>query len=178
MTRLSPILTTADLPAAELGALRLDGELVALDDAYTSIDQPHGVEARALSLARYCDERLIVEQLSAAWVWGALARPPLRHQLCASLGARSRSVHPIRLVVREVVITDADQVAVSGVQVTTPLRTAVDLLRFSDTHDGPLVDRLLALGGVSRDDCAQHLHDRPNLPRKRLALERLALSRS
>lgn len=174
MTRLAPILTARDLPAAELGALRLDGELVALDDAYTSIDQPHGVEARALSLARYCDDRLIVEQHSAAWVWGALADPPLRHQLCASLGARSRSVHPLRLTVREVVITDADHVTISGVQVTTPLRTAVDLLRFSEHHDGPLVDRVLALGGVTRDDCASHLHARPNLPRKRMALERLA----
>lgn len=173
MTRLSPVLTESDLPIAELAALRLDGELVQIDDSYTPIDQPHDVRLRALSLAAHCDERLIVEQRSAAWVWGALDRPPLRHQLCASLGARSRSVHPLRLLVREVVITDADWTAIEGVRVTTPLRTAVDLLRFSERHDGPLIERLLALGGLTRELCAQHLHDRPNLPRKRQALDRL-----
>ena len=177
MTRLSPVLTSRDLPVAELHALRLDGQLVAVDEGFTTIDQPSGVAERAASLAHYCDERLIVEQHSAAWVWGALQRPPARHELCASIGARSRSVHPRRLLVREVVIAPADWVRIGSVAVTTPLRTVSDLARFSEQYDHALVDQLLTLNGLSVDDVVADLSRRRNLPRKKIALERL-LSRS
>jgi hypothetical protein len=137
------------------------------------IDQPIGIEQRAASLATYCDDRLIVEQHSAAWIWGALAQPPERHELCASIGARSRSVHPLRLVVREVVISDSDWVTVAGIRVTTPLRTAADLARFAEDFDLQLIERLLADAGLTIDDCRHDLESRRNLPRKKIALQRL-----
>ena len=173
MTRLSPVLTARDLPMAELHALRLDGDLVAIDEDFTSVDQPAGLAQRAGSLALYTDERLIVEQHSAAWVWGALQRPPARHELCASIGARSRSVHPHRLLVREVVITPADWVQIDTVRVTTPLRTASDLARFSENYDHLLVEQLLRLHGLEVADVVADLNLRRNLPRKKIALGRL-----
>ena len=173
MTRLPPVLTTDDLPMAELHALRLDGQLIALDECFILVDQPAGLAERARSLAHYCDDRLIVEQHSAAWVWGALLRPPARHELCASMGARSRSVHPRRLLVREVVIGEADYVMVAGVRVTTPLRTAVDLARFAEHFEPAVVGRLLADAGLTLGHCIDDLTARRNLPRKKLALARL-----
>jgi hypothetical protein len=174
MTRLSPVITTRDLPIAELCALRLDGELVRVDEGFTAVDQPVGLIERAAALAQLCDDRLIVEQHSAAWVWGALPAAPARHELCASVGARSRSVHPHRLVVREVVISDADWMLVGPVKVTSPLRTASDLARFSERYSHALVEQLLALHGLGIADVVADLSRRRNLPRKRIALARLA----
>ncbi len=173
MTRLPPILTPHDLPMAELHALRLDGQLIALDEGFTAVDQPAGVAQRAGSLALYTDDRLIVEQHSAAWVWGALPQPPARHELCASIGARSRSVHPHRLLVREVVISPQDWVQLGAVRVTTPLRTASDLARFSETYDHSLIEQLLWLHGLDVADVVADLNRRRNLPRKKIALGRL-----
>jgi hypothetical protein len=171
--RLTPVLTTLDLPLAELCALRLDGQLARLDEGFIAIDQPVGLAQRAASLRVYCDDRLIVEQHSAAWVWGAIADPPPRHELCASLGARSRSVHPLRLIVREVVIGVDDWVQLGAVKITTPLRTASDLARFSSHYNHALVERLLTPSGLSVDDVATDLRRRRNLPRKNIALQRL-----
>jgi hypothetical protein len=176
MSRLSPVLTSHDLPLAELHALRLDGELMPLDEGFTAVDQPVELSHRAASLGVYCDSRLIVEQHSAAWVWGALPRPPARHELCASIGARSRSVHPLRLLVREVVIAADEWVQLAGVKVTTPLRTASDLARFSTRYDHALVEQLLTLHGLEVADVVEDLASRRNLPRKRIALERLGQS--
>ena len=173
MTRLASVLSARDLPVAELHALKLDGQLTALDECFIAIDQPAGLAQRARSLALYCDDRLIVEQHSAAWVWGALQNPPARHELCASVGARSRSVHPHRLLVREVVIAETDHVDVAGVRVTTPLRTAGDLARFAEHFDLAVVERLLESAGLTVADCVADLDSRRNLPRKRIALERL-----
>ena len=173
MTRLSSVLSARDLPLAELHALRLDGQLTALDECFIPVDQPAGLAERARSLALHCDGRLIVEQHSAAWVWGALPQPPTRHELCASMGARSRSVHPRRLLVREVVIGPADYVQIAGVRVTTPLRTAGDLARFAERFDPDLVERLLAGAGLTAQDCVADLSARRNLPRKKLALTRI-----
>jgi hypothetical protein len=176
MTRLSPVLTARDLPMAELHALRLDGQLLALDEGFTVVDQPIGIAQRADSLAHYCDDRLIVEQHSAAWVWGALPSPPARHELCASVGARSRSVHTHRLLVREVVITPTDWMQIGRVRVTTPLRTVSDLSRFSESYDHALVEQLLTLHGLTVDDVVADLTSRRNLPRKKIALARLSRS--
>ena len=173
MTRLSSVLSARDLPVAELHALRLDGQLSALDECFILIDQPAGLAERARSLALFCDGRLIVEQHSAAWIWGALAQPPVRHELCASVGARSRSVHPGRLLVREVVIGENDWVEIAGLRVTTPLRTAVDLARFAEHFDLALVERLLQDAGLTLPDGIDELNSRRNLPRKKIALERL-----
>jgi len=174
MTRLGSVLSARDLPLAELHALRLDGQLTALDECFIPVDQPAGLAERARSLALYCDGRLIVEQHSAAWIWGALPQPPTRHELCASIGARSRSVHPRRLLVREVIIGEADWVEVAGVRVTTPLRTAVDLARFAESFDLVLVKRLLTDAGLTVQHCIDELQSRRNLPRKKIALERLS----
>jgi hypothetical protein len=179
VTSLPSVLTDRDLPSAELRAMQLDGELVAVDDAFAPIDQPPTATQRAASLALYSQQRLIAEQRTAAWVWGASLDPPRRHEFCVSIGARARASHPGRLQVREVIIAPNEIVTLGVVRVTSPLRTAIDLARFQDTFDGELVAALLGATGLRRDQCLAELDSRPHLPGKKIALQRLgALSRS
>ena len=176
MTKLSAVLTRTDLPLAELSAARLDGELYAVDDGYSPIDIPCGPQERAASIAAYCQGRLMAEQRTAAWVWGALDLPPARHELCASLGARARPAFPIRTVVREVVIDREEYVIVGGIGVTTPLRTIVDLARFSRSFgevEAAIVARLAAVYSITLDRCRAEMDARTNLPNKRRAVRRL-----
>ena len=176
MTKLAPVLTRADLPLAELSAARLDGELYCVDDGYSPVDIPCGPHERAASIAAYCQGRLMAEQRTAAWVWGALDLPPARHELCASLGARARPAFPIRTVVREVVIDREEYAMVGGIAVTTPLRTIVDLARFSPSFgemEAGIVARLAAANSITLDRCRAEMDSRTNLPNKRRAVKRL-----
>lgn len=173
MTRLSPVLTARDLPLAELRAMQLDGQLVAVDEAFAPVDQPPSPTQRAASVSMYCQERLIAEQRTAAWIWGASLDPPLRHELCVSIGARARTTHPGRLQVREVVIAP-DEIATLGVvRVTTPMRTVMDLARFQSAFDPELISALLRVSNLTADRCVAELRSRHNLPQKKLAVRRL-----
>ncbi|HEY0259796.1 MAG TPA: type IV toxin-antitoxin system AbiEi family antitoxin [Lacisediminihabitans sp.] len=174
--RLPPVLSRHDLPAAELQAARLDGEVYAVDACFSPIDELERPATRAMALFASLPGRLIAEQRSAAWVLGALDRPPPVHQLCTDIGARVSQVGPRRAVIREVVIDEGDLIAYSGLRSTNPLRTAVDLARFSPAF-GAEERRLVAgLGELGRFDlasCLSMLERRRNLPGKRLAASRL-----
>jgi hypothetical protein len=153
--------------------MRLDGEVVGVDEWFGSVDVPPSAHQRAASLSVICEHRFIVEQRSAAWVWGVLAEPPHRHELCSSIGARARSAYPQRVRAREVVIDESEWLQLAGVRVTTPLRTTMDYVRFAAEFDAQLALRLLRLSRVSAAECAELIDRRRNLPGKRLARERL-----
>lgn len=177
MTRLPAVISRLDLPLAELSAARLDGEVYAVDDGYSPVDVPCGPFERAASIAEYCQGRLMAEQRTAAWVWGALDQPPVRHELCASLGARARPAVPIRTRVREVVIDESEFVILAGVPVTTPLRTIIDLARFSERYseeERQMTLRLAAISGITLQRCKEEMDARTNLPNKRRGMVRLA----
>jgi len=176
MVRLAPVLHSGDLPLAELCAARLDGELVALDDCFVSIDTAILASTRAAAVARDWSPRLIAEQATAAWIWGATPLPPPRHQLCASLERRARPPTPARCLLREVVIDDDEILLAAGVPVTAPLRTLVDIARFSPEFaaaERTTVLNLAALAHATTDDCRRALDRRRNLPGKRLAWARI-----
>jgi len=173
MSRLSPVLTASELPLAELYAARLDGELVRLGECFTPIDQPHDRYTRAASIARELPDRLIAERLSAAWIWGALPYPPARHELCASLGARARASNPRRVSVREVAISPDEIVVIAGQRLTSPVRTLVDLARFSTEIDAEVLRALARVGAVTLGDCRAALDRRRNLPNKRRGWQRI-----
>lgn len=176
MTRLLPsVLTVADLPAAELHAARLDGELVTIDECFCPVDGIDSAELRGRAVAAIVPSRLIAEQRTAAWILGALDHPPARHQLCADSGARYRTLGKPRFAVREVILDDGATLEVGGIRVTTPLRTAVDLARFADDFDGvrQTVVRLARIGQFTVNDAAADLDRRRHLPGKVRALSRL-----
>jgi hypothetical protein len=174
--RLPGVLSASDLPLAELCAARLDGELVPLDECFCPVDAVLGASERAEALARTVPARLIAERESAAWVWGALEHPPTIHRLCVDAAAR---VHPpprSRLAVREVLLDVHDTVTFRGFEVTTPLRTATDIVRFEarfGVREARTVSALLRMTGAAADDCARAIAARSHLPHKRRALGRL-----
>jgi hypothetical protein len=180
--RLPAVLSRSDLPEAELCAARLDGEVYSIDECFSPIDEVERPITRANALSSITPARFIAEQRSAAWLHGALAFPPAVHQFCVAAGARAKPSHGSRMRVREVEIDDREIQSFGGIRVTTPLRTVVDLARFS-RHFGSdqesIVTALLALDGFGIDECRMALNLRHNLPRKRLALRRIdvALSR-
>jgi hypothetical protein len=176
--RLPEVLTPLELPLAELSAARLDGELFALDEGFVPIDQVEGRRHRALALAPAAAGRLIAEQRTAAWVYGALPYAPPLHQFCSATSARvtPRSGRLLRSNVREVVIDAADVIELFGLHITTPARTVVDLVRIADDFgdaDAILVSELMAITAVSVEECRALMERRRNLPAKRRALTRL-----
>lgn len=176
--RLPPVLSALDLPLVELQCAALDGDLYALDQCFCSIDEFDTVYLRARALAVNLDPRIIAEQQSAAWVWGALITPPRRHQLCVAIGARTRPAPDVNATLREVVISPEEINTISGLRVTSRLRTIIDLMRFSESfgdREASAVETLMAEGKLDYESCSNALLARRNLPQKRVALERLAL---
>jgi hypothetical protein len=175
--RLNSVLSRLEFSAPELGALVLDGEVYRVDECVAPVDEVDGPLLRAGALAAELPPRLIAEQHSAAWIWGAQGRPPQRHEVCADITARARPAQGALLSVREVVLLHDDTTPLAGLLVTTPMRTAIDLARFVpewNDDDAAIVRRLLAFGRCSILDCARVMNRRRNLPNKRIALERLA----
>jgi len=174
--RLPGVLSASDLPIAELSAARLDGELVPLDECYCPVDAVLGPQQRAEAIARSVPPRLIAERDSAAWVWGALEHPPVVHRLCVDATARMHPPPRSRLAVREVLLAETDTVPLGGIAVTTPLRTASDIVRFDSrfgVREARTVSALLRMTGSGVDDCARAIEARSHLPHKRRALGRL-----
>jgi hypothetical protein len=175
--RLPPVLSALDLPPAELQCAALDGELYALDECYCPIDECETIFLRARALGVVLDDRIIAEQMSAAWVWGALINPPRRHQLCVAIGARTRANPGLNATLREVVISPDEIDAVAGLSVTSRLRTVIDLLRFSENfgvRERAAVSTLMTDDQLNHETCSLALSVRRNLPQKRIALQRLA----
>ncbi len=137
------------------------------------IEQPRH---RAAAVHSGLSDRLIAEQLSAAWVWGALDAPPPHHQFCVAMGSRV-SHSPARwMTLREVVIEEDEIAVLGGMMVTTPARTVVDLVRSSATFDAAEIAAVRRLA-VPLDEAAATIARRRNLPNKRVALHRLDLCR-
>ena len=171
------VLTTRDLPAPELGGMRLDGEVYSLAEGWCAIDELEGPSHRARAVRGERSERLIAELGTAAWVWGATPTLPRLVEFCADLGARARlGISPI-VRVRELVLDPGDRVDLGGGAVTSRLRTAVDLARFRDplpAEDAASIVELARQGGFGLDECRELMDRRRNLPEKRRALARLS----
>jgi hypothetical protein len=176
--RLPSVLSSTDFAEPELAALVLDGEAYRVGGAVAAVDEIAGPELRAASLALELSPRLIAEQHTAAWVWGAQSRPPARHEVCADITARLRPALDARLRVREVVILHEDIAVIGDLSVTTPMRTAIDLARFVpewSPDETRILAELMRIGAFDILTCARAMNRRHNLPNKLQALERFAL---
>ena len=177
-SRLPIVLTSFDLPPAELAAAALDGELYRVGNGFAPIDEIEQPNHRAGSLRAGLHHRLIAEQRSAAWVWGALIAPPAQHEFCTRMGARVGHASVLSRAVREVVIEPNEVTIVNCLPVTTPLRTVLDLLRFRSEFAGAeveMIKSLMRLGNFGPGECHDELGRRRNLPNKKSATRRLVL---
>lgn len=176
MTRiLGSVLDASELPLAELQAARLDGHLIACAGRYLTIDAPDAAEVRASLMHGGRSDRVIVELRSAAWVHGVVPRPPAVTQLCVSVSARTHRGPGGGL--REVRFEPGDLVSLGGVLVTSPLRTALDLVRTADDREHAdhrdALHELLCLAHTSPRRAMELLDGRRKLPGKARALRRL-----
>lgn len=179
MARLPAVLSTDDLPLAELSALRCDGVLVGVGSCFSPVDQPDGTGIRAIAAARGMHERMIAERMTAAWIWGARDDAPTPHQFCTDLGARvSHRIRPW-LELREVILAPRDVVLVGALPVTTPERTIADIARFHprwSSLEEAIAARLWSQ--ISEPALIRDELERTNLPHKHRAMERLGISPS
>ena len=174
--RLPLVLSERDLPLPELLAAALDGEVFRVEGAFAPVDEIVNAAHRAHAILDVAPARFIAEQHSAAWIWGATDVPPRTHEFCVNIGARVTGSPARRHRVREVVIEQNEIFEFGDVSVTTPLRTAVDLARFSVRFGGDEAQatlELMMLGGFTADDCLAELNRRRNLPNKRQAIQRI-----
>ncbi|WP_166792512.1 type IV toxin-antitoxin system AbiEi family antitoxin [Cryobacterium algoricola] len=185
--RLPDILSSGDLPVAELSSLCLDGELFRVGDFWSPVDLAEDRDQRARSLALLVPVRAIAERLTAAWIYG-LAPEPQRHQFCVPRTARAYFPPSPRFGVREVVcdpehivrlgaatVNRAD-VRVAGLLVTRPLRTALDLARWPPPEfpePAPLIATLLRLAGHPDATAARRACAADSLPFTHRALGHL-----
>lgn len=132
------------LPVAELHAMRLDGELVALADSATHVDRVVGPRERLRALGVRLRRQHIVSGRAAAWVHGVMTLPAvvdvavLRHR-------RADEPDGCRLHVRAVALHEC--IVAGERSATGRLRTAVDLLA-----DEPFDDEVRAALPMLVDD--------------------------
>jgi hypothetical protein len=174
MPSLDSVLTEADLPLGELWAACLDGELVPLSStAFLVADLPETPSVRARAIAPVLGPRMLIERQSAAWVHGALAAPPRLHTIAVRYTQRSNASRAVATV-REVVVRPGDTTSIAGVEITTRMRTAVDIARdqqFQAARDAPVLVELLRNSGLP--ECREYLARARNLPHKTRALTRI-----
>ncbi len=175
--RSSRLVTTDDWPEAELRAAVLAGDLVAVGECWASVAEPADPGLRAASFRwSVGDERIIASDRSAAWIWGGCSRPPLPHDACIDDGQRVRQRGGGR--VREVRLEPSEVAVVAGVRVTTPVRTALDLLRIAGPADwaarAPTVLALLAATDTTPSTLRLRLRQLGTVPMARQAERRLA----
>ncbi|MDJ0336960.1 type IV toxin-antitoxin system AbiEi family antitoxin [Cryobacterium sp. PH31-O1] len=177
------VFTVNDLPLAELYGARLDGQVFQLADSWCVIDEIDGCSSRAVAASQLVPPRAIAERLTAAWIYG-VAPEPRRHQFCVVIGARTTALWSPRAQVREIVRTPEDVHTIAGVRITTPLRTAVDLARYtppsassassSSNELTALLARLLHYGTYADVTDAVHLCKRGSAAHSTLAVARFA----
>lgn len=186
-SRLQPVLSPRDLPLAELCSARLDGEVFSLGDFWCPVDELDDCPSRARAAGLLVSPRAIAERLTAVWIYG-LAPEPGQHQFCVNVSARMHLVPSPRLRIREVRCAPDQVQTISGLRVTLPLRTCVDLARWNteaapgadaDMHPlqrgalVPLIAALLRFAGHTSVEPARRLCTGANLPFKVQALARL-----
>jgi hypothetical protein len=170
--RLSPVLGDADLSPVELQAARLDGEVYDLAGAYCLLGELEAPRHRARAVLAGRSPRLIAELGTAAWIWGAVDTLD-QLEFAVTPDARARLGPAHHATVREIVYEPGDLAALDGCQVTTPLRTILDLARSEGAFDPTIVNRLVSLGGVELHECLASLESRVGIPAKARALENL-----
>jgi hypothetical protein len=178
--RLAPALDTEQFGEAERGAVAVEAQHAPLGLTVVPADVPVDAVVRAASLtAAVARHDLVVDLGSAAWVHGAVADlpRPLTLAVDRSHARRTRTVFPPP---REALLRRDDVERLGGVLVTTPLKTAFDLLRLDDAGDprtAEVAGALLAVARLSPGVAAALAQLQPGCPHKQRGIDRLAALR-
>lgn len=170
------VLDSSDLPLAELSAACLDGHVFAVDECFAAIDEIDLSAVRALALARRIPRGAIAELQSAAWVYGAYPVAPARHRFCLDTARRSRVGQSVRYILRECTFAEDDVRSTMGLSITSPQRTATELLRLLpglSSVDISAIRSLMTVQGASAAECADRLRASSGLTGITRAIQRL-----
>lgn len=179
--RLTATLDIDTFSEAERSVLRLDGDCAALGLTVVPVDVPVSAEVRAASLLPATVRHdLVVDLRTAAWVHGAVQELPRPLTLAVDVvdGPRMKvwASRP-----REAHFRRDDLRRMGGVRVTTPLKTAFDLLRLEavptqETED--IARALLDAGRLSPTIAAAMAQLQIRCPNKQRGIDRLASLRA
>ncbi|WP_223690672.1 type IV toxin-antitoxin system AbiEi family antitoxin [Leifsonia poae] len=170
------LLTTETLPAAELCALRLDGALYRVADAFATLDTPDDAELRAAAFLLSAPRSAVADRGTASWIHGTRPEPPLPLQVCVTAPRRGSTAVALRLDIRQTALSAGDTVRLSGARVTAPARTAIDLLRTEPHFTDSLSSEIRALldrAGVGPESCRRKILRHARTPGTVRAIERL-----
>lgn len=157
------------LSAAELTAACLDGHLVALGEGYIPADAVETAWMRAASLRPLLGDTLAATRESAAWVHGACAREPARHEVQRAVTRRLHEVRDRRVVYHDVPLRSDDVEIVAGVRVTTVARTLADLARSSVPHHAAVARAWMAEDPAAAELARRWFAAHPRYPGSRKA---------
>lgn len=151
------------LPLAELLSLCLDGQVYRVGESFAPMDTPDTPALRARALAATVPRRAIAERATAAWIHGTRSVPPPRPQVCLDPSRRGTRL-PVSVDGRQRTFKQGETHPIGPIAVTTPLRTAADLLLSSTAFDDAAaleVRHLLSLSSATPEAL------RPYVPRTR-----------
>lgn len=163
---MASVLDPVVLPLAELHAARLDGELFAVDECFSPVDEVESLWLRAEALRRSAGTRMMAELSTATWLFGVRAAAPRVHTMCVPRSDRIKVPLTPRYVVREVTHDPDDVARVCGIGVTVPARTLFDLaLTKTEGRDDDALGVLVRWPELA-EGCARRIEAARNLPGK------------
>lgn len=115
-------------PEALRSAERLRGVLVPCGPGLRGVGWPETPRVRLAALAPWLAHRELPAFITAAWVWGAARDPGWPLRITMPPRSRTRVLGSPQVRVHELVLGPGDSQAFGPFSVTTPLRTAVDLI--------------------------------------------------
>ncbi|MDQ4501155.1 type IV toxin-antitoxin system AbiEi family antitoxin [Sinomonas sp. ASV322] len=164
---------------AELRAMAIDGVVRrVVGTAYASSAHEETAALRAAALGATLDagiaNKAVVGRLSAAWIYGCSAAPEAPVLLVPAPRRLSSAGKGPGILLHEVALGDFDVVDLGPVQVTSPLRTAVDIAVHTEAKTAlPVLRRLLARPGLglTLSLMRRALESLPRQPHKRRGRE-------
>ncbi len=153
---------TAGISKHQLAAMQASGEVVQpFRGVYLAAGVSDDPLARARALACVLPPGAAACRETAAWIHGTDARPPGQHrepvrlECLVPVGMARRRHHGLRCF--ESTLSSSDVAIVNGVPTTTPLRTALDLARYSPAYMALGCVDDLAHRGLVQIDALAHL---------------------
>ena len=173
--RLAAALDPDLFPVTERSALLLDGDCRPLGLTVVPVDVPDAPAVRAASLSGATARHdLVVELRTAAWVHGAVAVLPDPLTLAVDV-KRSRRTKLHSPAPREAHFREQDTDRLGGVLVTSPLKTAYDLLRLDEgAQVEEIAALLLRIAGLAPAIAAALAQLQLGAPHKQRGIDRLA----
>lgn len=163
------------IPRSVQNAMILRGDLIRCGPGVRGIAWPDNSLVRLTALAPYLAGERIASHLTAAWVWLATEEPTEPLQIATS----PRRGHARRITdsrIAQLAFAEKDTTKLGGFLVTTPERTAFDLLHSPEPDDPILFEAIRRLLS-SLPDCGAALKEqitRERRPYARLARQRFA----